>query len=429
MSNKSKNQKSQYFAFTLDNYTNEQEKLLQSFGKTWCKHICYGYEKAPTTGTKHLQGCLVTKTRVRWSTLKNRINIDQLHLEPCRKIYEANLNYCKKSGDIWQWPHDFVRTKNSYKEKQTFREAIQLAKEGKLDQIDSDKMIKYEAKFKKIYAEAKPVDNMYLDNKNGNFFPDFFLFLHGSTGTGKSFRFYQIVYILEHWWSDYCNARQLPYRPLGVYRKKCNKWWDGYLGEDIVLIEEIEPSWASIAASHLKIWLDQYPFPVEVKGSYIERIRPKFFILTSNYSLSQLFVDKEGNKVLEDLKPIERRVYSIHVNNKFDDINWPNLVNLTRYFDTIKEVKYEIDKTFANHYKNKSSTLKLTNEDKASISVTPIEEEPPSERNEDIDDESVIIIESDNEESPRLKRPRQIEMDVPDSSMDDRKGKRRDTRT
>ena len=227
---------------------------------------------------------------------------------------------------------------------------IDDALEGKFDLIDAEKLIKYDTKFKKIYAENREFKCLYFDNRFGNFFKEFFLFMHGPTGTGKSFRVNDIVYTLQCWWKDYCEDNGLKFRELGVFRKNCSKWWDGYLGEEIVVIEELQPSWCSIAGSKLKVWLDQYVFSGEVKGGTIEQIRPKWFILTSNYTLEQLFTDSEGKVVTEDLFPIRRRVYSVMVNSKIDNIGWPNLDKLALYFDTISAVREEMSVNFKNNY-------------------------------------------------------------------------------
>jgi len=58
-----------------------------------------------------------------------------------KKIYEANLSYCKKSGNIWQWPSEFIR-ENAKEEKQTYAQAVKLAKQGKFEEINAKKLWK-----------------------------------------------------------------------------------------------------------------------------------------------------------------------------------------------------------------------------------------------------------------------------------------------
>ena len=84
----------------------------------------------------------------------------------------------------------------------------------------------------------------------------------GDSGTGKS--------------------RGVRSRFLDAYIKSNNVWWDGYLNEETVIIEEMGPK--QIGAHHLKMWADHYPFKAESKGSY-SLIRPSKIIVTSNYSI------------------------------------------------------------------------------------------------------------------------------------------------
>lgn len=341
---------SRYFAFTLDNYSQEQELQLQTFAKQErVMHLLYGYEEAPTTGTPHLQGCFCLKRKAKPTTIKNVIGIKELHLEICKKVYEANLNYCKKSGKIWQWPEEFIR-ENKNEEKQTYAMAIELAKQGRFNEISAEKLLKYDNKFKKIYVENLEYENMYFTNENGDFFKDFNLFMYGPTGTGKSFRIEEIIFILNEFWKIFCKTRKREFKPLRRYNKSRNKWWDDYMGEEIVVIEELEPIWCQLAASNLKSWLDQYVFSGEIKGSNISKIRPLFWILTSNYSLRELFTNKDGKLIEQDFKPLQRRLYSIQINSIIDDINWPKLDRIALYFDTITNIRIKMYEHFKQSY-------------------------------------------------------------------------------
>lgn len=88
-----------------------------------------------------------------------------------------------------------------------------------------------------------------------------------------------------------------------LYVKSRNKWWDGYHGEEVVLLDDWDPN-DKCLVGHLKLWADRYPFRGETKGSSM-MIRPKKIIITSNYSPEQCF---EG----EDVKAIRRRFRIVH---------------------------------------------------------------------------------------------------------------------
>lgn len=103
---------------------------------------------------------------------------------------------------------------------------------------------------------------------------------YGPTGTGKSRKI----------WTDYPEH----------FAKPVNKWWDGYAGQEVVCIEEWEPK-NECTAAKLKIWADRYPFPAEIKGGTIQKIRPTKIIVTSNYTIEECFPREE------DHLPLKRR--------------------------------------------------------------------------------------------------------------------------
>lgn len=101
---------------------------------------------------------------------------------------------------------------------------------------------------------------------------------YGDTGTGKS----------RHVREKYPDA----------YIKGNNIWWDGYDGQEVVIIEEMAPK--QISAHHIKIWADHYPFSAEVKGGTM-KLRPKKIVITSNYHPSEIWEGKQ------ELEPLQRR--------------------------------------------------------------------------------------------------------------------------
>ena len=95
------------------------------------------------------------------------------------------------------------------------------------------------------------------------------LWFYGSPNTGKSFR-----------------AREISLKEFGQnpYLKDANKWWDGYEGEKVVVLDDLDPTFTSMPGltNKLKVWTDRYPVNGEIKGGTIP-LEHDIFIVTSNY--------------------------------------------------------------------------------------------------------------------------------------------------
>jgi len=70
-----------------------------------------------------------------------------------------------------------------------------------------------------------------------------------------------------------------------VYVKAQNKWWDGYKGQKIVILDDLD---TDCLAHYLKIWADKWPCRGEVKGSTVA-LRHTYFVVTSNFTIEDLF--------------------------------------------------------------------------------------------------------------------------------------------
>ena len=229
--------------------------------------------------------------------------------------------------------------------KQTKKEVFELAKDGRFSEIEGQFWLTYDKQIKRIYTENLEVQPMFYDQGPGlNYFYAFNCLLHGPTGTGKTTRVKAIVYTINFWWEIYCNNNGIKFEKLTVYKKQQSKWWDDYLGQKIVVIEELEPNWVQMAASKLKIWFDSDPFPVETKGGNISSIRPWFIICTSNYDLADLCgFRQEGFNPKVVYEPLSRRINQIKVNDYNQLVDFPNLNMLSSYFDTISEYRRNVE--------------------------------------------------------------------------------------
>nr|WAE42421.1 MAG: replication associated protein [Cressdnaviricota sp.] len=106
--------------------------------------------------------------------------------------------------------------------------------------------------------------------------------------------------------------------PGQFYEKSQNKWWDGYTGQKIVLLDDFDLK-GECMGHNLKIWADCYSFTAEIKGG---TIRPMIthFIITSQYLPRDIFCQgKDETKWDSELKEaIERRFKVVTIGNSGD---------------------------------------------------------------------------------------------------------------
>lgn len=85
------------------------------------------------------------------------------------------------------------------------------------------------------------------------------------------------------------------------YKKLANKWWDGYVDQKVVILDDLPKKTAEALNYHLKLWADPWNNnPGEVKGG-MAMAKYDVFIVTSNYHPTQIWEEPE------ELEPILRR--------------------------------------------------------------------------------------------------------------------------
>ena len=91
-----------------------------------------------------------------------------------------------------------------------------------------------------------------------------------------------------------------------------NKWWNGYKFQEVCIIDDIDPTHKRWIGAFLKEWSDHYMFSAESKGGVMV-IRPKIIVVTSQYSIGQVFTDSEtGVRDVETVAALERRFVSFN---------------------------------------------------------------------------------------------------------------------
>lgn len=262
------------FMFTMNNPTTEAKTDLVD--KTY-KYLCYGEEVAPTTGTPHLQGMICFKNACTLSAAIKKL--PGCHVEIMRGSIDQAHKYCTKDGKFVEFGEKpMSQDEKGEAENERWQTAFEAAEKGEFDNIPADLKIRYLPNIKKISAGAYKKQKLEDTTEKH-------LFIFGPPRSGKSRM-----------------AREIAGED--VYIKMPNKWWDGYNGEATVIIDDLAP-YHTEAIQMLKIWTDRYPFQCETKGGVVF-IRPKKIIITSNYTLSQLFNPTDRGAMEARVTTIER---------------------------------------------------------------------------------------------------------------------------
>lgn len=248
-----------------------------------CSYWVIGKEVAPLTGQKHLQCYFQFKDRQRRSTLARLI---PCYWAPQSKNSTADqaAEYCKKEGDfdsggelkpVGQEALAAGRVRGGDANAERWKVARQTIENGDLKDLDDQIfVVHYGAVMNIRKANMKlPPALEWVDGASPN------LWLYGKSGCGKSRK-----------------ARQIA---PNAYSKMCNKWWDGYQGQEDVIIDDFDIE-HKVLCHHLKIWADRYPFVMEVKTG-AQGIRPRRIIVTCNWSPTEIWENEK------DLEPILRR--------------------------------------------------------------------------------------------------------------------------
>jgi len=74
-----------------------------------------------------------------------------------------------------------------------------------------------------------------------------------------------------------------------LYLKAQNKWWDGYEGQEAVVLDDLDKG-GQCLGHYMKIWSDKWAATGECKGSTIP-LNYKRFYVTSNYHPDEIWTE------------------------------------------------------------------------------------------------------------------------------------------
>lgn len=249
-------------------------------------------------GTPHLQGFFRLFAQKQRMWIQNHIpGFARAHLEVARGTDEQNRLYCSKEAKAHEAGE--YRKRNTPTEKRGVWDDIKDMIEGgaSAEEVRSEYPAQYMSRMAGITQWILEVQAQNNSDPIGGDLKQKNIWVWGPPGTGKS-----------RW------AHSLP---GSKYMKLANKWWDGYNGQPVVIMEDLDPTRCQQLAQHLKIWADRYQFTAEVKGGH-RPIRPEFqFVVTSNYHPNMCFQN------VEDAAAIRRRFTICELDMEGAVPDWP----------------------------------------------------------------------------------------------------------
>lgn len=264
------------WCFTINNPTEQDEKMLQAFVDS-TDYFIVGRE-GKETPTPHLQGFFSLPKKKRLTAIAKLL--PRAHLEIMMGTPQQASDYCKKEGDFHECGDLPLHLGQA--NKRNWDNIKAAAKEGRLDDIDASTFVQHYHSLKRIRQDyQRPAAD--ADHLCGAWY-------YGPPGTGKS-----------------RTARE---ENPGAYIKPCNKWWDAYQGESCAIIDDLDQQHKCLG-HYLKIWGDRYAFPAEHKGTTVN-IRPEKVLVTSNYTPEELWPE---DPIL--CEAIRRRYSFKHFNKLF----------------------------------------------------------------------------------------------------------------
>lgn len=226
------NWKARAVCFTINNYTQEEVLKVRELGKN-SKYLIFGYEEAPTTGTRHLQGYVAFQNPRSADAVKADLG-GRPHLERAKGNAQQNKTYCSKDKNFEEFgelPKQGERT--------DWAQAVEQIQSG----MDIADVVVEQPQLLPGIRSLERFKNLLLKPKHRDVHV---VVLYGDAGTGKSRWAYE----------------QYP----DLYSKPRGDWWDGYTGQETILLDDY---YGYLPYSELLRVLDRYPYNAAVKGGFV----------------------------------------------------------------------------------------------------------------------------------------------------------------
>ena len=280
--NKKIQDRSRRWCFTINNYTEDDISSLKALDKI--NFLIAGKEVGEEKGTPHLQGYVEYTNKKSINQVRKEI---RGHISIAQGNKKQNIEYCSKTDKEPIVIGNSKTNQGKRTDLTNIREQIKTQSIKELTDIGIINNIQ-----QRKFAEILKADSI----EQRTDYPEV-IWLCGDSGVGKTLKVFQDNQGKE------------------IHKQsQSNKWWNGYEGQEVVVLDDIRADFAKY--HELLTLLDKYPHRVEIKGGYMNFNSPRIYI-TSPYTPQEMYKGKE------DLTQLMRRIDTliIYKGNKDIEIN------------------------------------------------------------------------------------------------------------
>lgn len=266
------------YCFTLNNYTEDEYTTIIGVCESESQYAIVGREVGES-GTRHLQGYIMFKRSYRFQTIKDRY-LPRCHIEIAAGSPRANRDYCSKDGNFREFGEQLPTVEggsNRDELARAFVSSLQQGRPGLVQFADSNPGTWYYSGHNLLRNYVSIQSPVHRPGINVRWY-------WGEPGTGKSRKAHEEL-------------------PEAYIKEPKTKWWNGYMLEQDVIIDDYGPQCIDI--NHLLRWFDRYKCYVESKGGMLP-LYAVTFIVTSNFHPESVF--KFGDEINPQLGALMRRI-------------------------------------------------------------------------------------------------------------------------